>query len=80
MRMIRLWKHLHLLKRGAIGMLPGGVNAAQLGSCAVDCPACPRDFPDLTGLADIVNTSRAQNMDLNDDDDDPSDQPSPLLE
>lgn len=47
MRLIRLWKHLHLLKRGGIGMLPGGVGAADLGSCAVQCPACPRELPHL---------------------------------
>lgn len=45
MRLVRLWKHLHLLKRGGIGMLPGGVRDADLGSCAVQCPACPREIP-----------------------------------
>ncbi len=45
MRAIRLWKHLHLLKRGGIGMLPGGIGAAAVGSCAVECPACPRELP-----------------------------------
>lgn len=34
-----------MLKRARIGMLPGGVNAAQPGSCAVECPACPRHLP-----------------------------------
>ena len=45
MRLIRLWKHLFLLKRGGVCMLPGGVNAAPRGSCALDCPACPREVP-----------------------------------
>ncbi|KLO03894.1 hypothetical protein SCHPADRAFT_990181, partial [Schizopora paradoxa] len=47
MRMIRIWKHLMLLKRGGIGMLPGGVDSASRGSCAVECPACPRELPTL---------------------------------
>lgn len=47
MRLIRLWKHLHLLKRGGIGMLQGGAGAAALGSCAVECPACPRELPPM---------------------------------
>ncbi len=47
MRLIRLWKHLHLLKRGGIGMMPGGVADALVGSCAVDCPACPHELPPI---------------------------------
>lgn len=41
MRVVRLWKHLHLLKRGGIGLVCDGVNSAERGSCAVECPACP---------------------------------------
>ncbi len=71
MRMIRIWKHLNLLKRGGIGMAPGGVNAAFKGSCAVECPACPRDLPSGEAAAESGNS------DDNDDDDEP---PPPLLE
>lgn len=31
-----------MLKRGRIGLLPGGVDSAMPGSCAIECPACPR--------------------------------------
>ncbi len=76
--MIRLWKHLMLLKRGGIGMLPGGANAAQQGSCAVHCPACPRDLPNF--MENIVEVSAPGTNSRNDDsgDDDPDDQPPPL--
>ncbi len=70
MRMIRLWKHLTLLKRGGIGMNPGGVDAACKGSCVVECPACPRDVPSVGGAA---GPSAAGN------DDNDNDPPPPLL-
>ncbi len=74
MRLIRLWKHLFLLKRGAIGMLPGGVTSAQQGSCAVHCPACPRDLPEY--MENIVEPSALGETTHDDDSDD--DQPPPL--
>lgn len=53
MRIVRLWKHLHLLKRGGIGLLSEGVNSAEQGSCAVECPACPLPQDQLTNR--VVN-------------------------
>ncbi len=80
MRVIRLWKHLFLLKRGAIGVFPGGVNVAGRGSCAVDCPACPRNFPDLAVLTNAANRHPTSSTGIHGDDNDPNDQPPPLLE
>ena len=37
-----------LLKRGGIGMLPGGISSAKDGSCAIECPACPHNIPPLS--------------------------------
>lgn len=42
MKTLRLWKHLKMLKRGGIGLLPGGIDSAMPGSCAIECPACPQ--------------------------------------
>lgn len=41
MRVSRLWRHVKLMKRAGVGLSPGGVKAASLGSCALECPACP---------------------------------------
>ncbi|KAN0109688.1 hypothetical protein V8E52_009034 [Russula decolorans] len=38
---IRLWRHLKLLKRSGHGHDPAGANGTQPGQCAVECPACP---------------------------------------
>lgn len=77
MRMIRLWKHLLLLKRGGIGMLVGGVNAAARASCAIDCPACPRELPEFND--DMLNSLLALRTSP-DDNDSSDDEPPPLLE
>ncbi|KAN0105342.1 hypothetical protein V8E52_011131 [Russula decolorans] len=38
---VRLWRHLKLLKRSGRGHDPAGANGTQPGQCAVECPACP---------------------------------------
>jgi hypothetical protein len=38
---IRLWRHLKLLKRSGRGHDPAGAKGTQPGQCAVECPACP---------------------------------------
>ena len=43
--MIRIWRHLHLLKRGGRGHSPGGAAGTAPGELAVLCPACP--YPDI---------------------------------
>ena len=73
MRAIRLWKHLFLLKRGGIGLLPGGVSDAEQGSCAIVCPACPRELPDLPEPANALTG-------LGDGDEDDADDDMPPLE
>ncbi|KAI0685039.1 hypothetical protein C8T65DRAFT_712813 [Cerioporus squamosus] len=49
LHMIRQWRHLKMLKRGGWGNVPNGANNVPLGSCAVECPACPllgKNLPD----------------------------------
>ncbi|OBZ68735.1 hypothetical protein A0H81_11116 [Grifola frondosa] len=49
LRLIRMWRHLKLLKRSGRGHDPAGVEATMEGSCAVLCPACPhpgKNLPD----------------------------------
>ncbi|KAG6849215.1 hypothetical protein H0H93_010409 [Arthromyces matolae] len=49
MVMIREWRYLKMLKRGARGYEDNGINTTPLGSCAVECPACPhpdKNMPD----------------------------------
>ncbi|KAH8106480.1 hypothetical protein DFH11DRAFT_1549960 [Phellopilus nigrolimitatus] len=41
MKTCRFWRHMKMLKRAGVAHLPGGVASAPLGSCAVECPACP---------------------------------------
>lgn len=77
MRMIRLWKHLHLLKRSGVGMLPGGVHAAAPGSCVVECPACPRDLPEFSD--DLVEAYATKTSTRVNSSEDPDDEPPPLL-
>lgn len=43
--MIRMWRHLRLLKRGGRAHDPTGVNGTAPGELAVLCPACP--YPDI---------------------------------
>lgn len=56
MRIVRLWRHLKLLKRAGTGMLVGGIASAQRGSCAVECPACPQVNTIDPNLSDFLNT------------------------
>ncbi|TFK79917.1 hypothetical protein K466DRAFT_504786, partial [Polyporus arcularius HHB13444] len=46
---IRLWRHLVMLKRAGRAHDPAGISATQPGSLAVECPACPhpdKNLPD----------------------------------
>ena len=43
--MLRVWRHLHLLKRGGRAYDPTGANGTAPGELAVLCPACP--YPDI---------------------------------
>ncbi|KAG6824362.1 hypothetical protein H0H92_007099, partial [Tricholoma furcatifolium] len=52
--MIRQWRHLKMLKRGARGHETNGIATTPLGSCAVECPACPQ--PDKNMPEDWKNT------------------------
>ncbi|KAF8868419.1 hypothetical protein BD779DRAFT_1460905 [Infundibulicybe gibba] len=40
--MIRIYRHLKMLKRAGKGHDPGGSASTQPGECAVLCPACPQ--------------------------------------
>ncbi|KAG6835885.1 hypothetical protein H0H93_013691 [Arthromyces matolae] len=51
LRMLREWRHLKLLKRGARGYDPKGVEGTKPGECAVLCPACP--YPGINMPADL---------------------------
>ncbi|KAF7327202.1 CxC2 domain-containing protein [Mycena kentingensis (nom. inval.)] len=46
-RMSRQWAFLSRLKRAGRGHDPAGVEATQLGACAVECWACPHDGKNL---------------------------------
>jgi len=39
--MIRMWRHLKLLKRGGRAHDPSGVNGTESGELAIPCPSCP---------------------------------------
>ncbi|KAF7970236.1 hypothetical protein HWV62_24724 [Athelia sp. TMB] len=46
---MRMWRHLKMLKRAGRGHDPEGVEATRMGECAVECPACPhpgKNLPD----------------------------------
>ncbi|RDX40776.1 hypothetical protein OH76DRAFT_1489992 [Lentinus brumalis] len=46
---MRLWRHLVMLKRAGRAHDPAGISATQPGSLAVECPACPhpdKNLPD----------------------------------
>ncbi len=46
---VRVWRHLHLLKRAGRGHDPGGIAATKDGELALECPACPhpgKNLPD----------------------------------
>ncbi|KAL6299003.1 hypothetical protein BKA93DRAFT_820101 [Sparassis latifolia] len=47
MRIMRMWRHLKMLKRAGWGHEPGGVQATQPGSCAILCLACPHPGKNL---------------------------------
>ena len=41
LRMVRMWRHLQLLKRGGRAHAETGVNGTSPGELAILCPACP---------------------------------------
>ncbi|KAF7971014.1 hypothetical protein HWV62_22285 [Athelia sp. TMB] len=44
---MRMWRHLKMLKRAGRGNDPGGVTQTRMGECAVECPACPQPGKNL---------------------------------
>ena len=38
---IRIWRHLKMLKRAGHGHDPAGITSTLDGECTVECPACP---------------------------------------
>jgi hypothetical protein len=58
MRMIREWRHVHLLKRTGRGHDPGGVGETQAGQCSVLCPACP--WPGINLPADWMEKPESE--------------------
>ena len=44
---IRIWRHLKMLKRSARGHDPLGIESTVEGECAVECPACPHPGKNL---------------------------------
>ncbi|KAF7968821.1 hypothetical protein HWV62_29262 [Athelia sp. TMB] len=44
---LRIWRHLKMLKRAGRGHDPAGVAATRMGECAVECPACPHPNKNL---------------------------------
>lgn len=62
-------------------MIPGGVNRAPMGSCAVDCPACPRDLPSMDDEPNPWSWDVTQRIgDPEGEDDDNEDDDMPELE
>ncbi|KAG1888370.1 hypothetical protein F4604DRAFT_1916291 [Suillus subluteus] len=47
MRMVRMWRHLTMLKHFGRGHDPSGVNGTSQGECVVLCPACPQPGKNL---------------------------------
>ena len=46
---VRIWRHIHALKRGGRAHDPAGIAATPPGALAVECPACPhpgKNLPD----------------------------------
>jgi hypothetical protein len=46
---VRIWRHLLMLKRSGRGHDPEGATATLQGELAIECPACPhpdRNLPD----------------------------------
>ena len=59
LRMVRLWRHLHLLKRGGRAHDQTGVKGTSPGELAVLCPACPYPSINLPSGWDKVPKDRA---------------------
>lgn len=38
---MRIWRHMKMIKRAGRGHDPKGVANTKMGQCAVECPACP---------------------------------------
>lgn len=41
MRMVRMFRHLKLMKRAGRGNIDGGLRLTGAGDLALNCPACP---------------------------------------
>lgn len=54
-------------KRGGIGYMSGGMGSAPPGSCAIECPACPRKLPPLADN-DLPNNPPGDSGGENEDD------------
>jgi hypothetical protein len=39
---IRIWRHLKILKRSGCGNDPAGAAVTAHGQCTMECPACPQ--------------------------------------
>ncbi|KAF7967413.1 hypothetical protein HWV62_34385 [Athelia sp. TMB] len=44
---LRIWRHLKMLKRSGRGHDPLGIESTLQGECAVECPACPHPGKNL---------------------------------
>ena len=64
LRMIRMWRHLRLLKRGGRAHDLTGAQGTSSGELAVLCPACP--YPNInlpTGWGSVAeNVKYVQNL------------------
>lgn len=47
-----------MLKKGGVGLLAGGIESAMPGSCAIECPACPRSAEGTEISANSLDTTR----------------------
>ncbi|KAF8871241.1 hypothetical protein BD779DRAFT_1613963 [Infundibulicybe gibba] len=56
--MIRIYRHIKMLKRSGKGHDPGGAMATKPGECAVMCPACPQPGMNLPPGWEHAETSK----------------------
>ena len=55
--MLRVWRHLRLLRRGGRAHDPAGAKGTTPGELAVLCPACP--YPDINLPPDWRSAAKA---------------------
>lgn len=63
LRILRMWRHLRLLKRGGRAHDPTGVQGTGPGELAVLCPACP--YPNINLPADWKSVAKDAEYVLN---------------